>query len=447
MGKSIVSLIGASVLAVSLPILPVSANSFHSHGATLTNGMNINAGSLLSIANNPAAGEVVLGSKNIFRMGYFSSAGFSMELGDVSNFEDELDELIDLVDDGVTDLNSAEEQMDRFNALLPVLGDAGYIQMQTGAYLPGMPMLLRTKGKFGGVWSLEAYGQGQARLRLLDSPLNLNEARTGFETDSAVYLKSALETRVSVGFSRPVWGRDLGKFKGNLLAGVKLNYIGMKLSKQIIGLANLDGEEVADVIADEYENNQVTTSAASLDFGIMWAAQTYQIGASWKNINEPEFDYGDIGVNCATLSNGTSRDNCFVAQSFAFGNDVTPAEINATETHVRNALVTVDASYLVLPTLQVSVAYDLAEYNDPVGGDYQWATFAMSHYPKNRIFPAWRLGYRVNQVGSELSSASLGTTILGVFNLDLSVGLEETESDGSSIPRTAAFNIGFEQKF
>ena len=48
MGKSIVSLIGASVLAASLPILPVSANSFHSHGATLTNGMNINAEFLYS---------------------------------------------------------------------------------------------------------------------------------------------------------------------------------------------------------------------------------------------------------------------------------------------------------------------------------------------------------------------------------------------------------------
>ncbi len=73
----------------------------------------------------------------------------------------------------------------------------------------------------------------------------------------------------------------------------------LSLSKQVIGLLNIDeGEELGDVISDDYDGNQVSSTAMGIDLGLIWEADNYHLGFTWRNINEPEFDFGTLGEDC-----------------------------------------------------------------------------------------------------------------------------------------------------
>lgn len=425
------------------------AAPIHPHGAMLTNGMNAIPGSLVSVSRNPAAGEIIIKSDKRFRMGFMSSLGMSMELGDVDNFEAEVDELIDLLDQGANSYEEASAQLDRFNEILPLLGENGYLKFQGGFYVPLFPLAIRTTGLMDGVWALDADGAVQMSGSILDAPLNIDisEGSIGYQTDTAIYLKSAIESHASLGYSRALWKGSEGILNGSLLVGARINAYRMELSKQVIAIEALNGQDLGDIIQDEYDNNLMATSNMGIDVGVMWVANRFHLGAMIANINEPEFEFGEIGVGCENKATLFERSNCFAAQKMVFGTDEIAPVINGSEVHVKSALLTVDGSYRITPTWLVSFSYDMDAYNDPVGGEFQYMTVSTSHYPSMFWLPAWRLGYRANQVGSKLSSMNVGTTLFGLLNLDLSYGLDSTSVDGSEFTRSVAFNLGFEQKF
>ena len=68
-------------------------------GPLMTLGKTTNPSTLLSVTNNPAGGESLLSKGESFRMGYFSSLGFGVEVGDVDNFIEDVDELVDALDE------------------------------------------------------------------------------------------------------------------------------------------------------------------------------------------------------------------------------------------------------------------------------------------------------------------------------------------------------------
>jgi hypothetical protein len=67
--------------------------------------------------------------------------------------------------------------------------------------------------------------------------------------------------------------------------------------------------------------------------------------------------------------------------------------------------------------------------------------------PNWRVVPGVRVGYRENLAGQQLSQVTFGTTLFGFFNFDVLYGLDKIDVDDSSVPRSLALNIGFEQKF
>ena len=99
-----------------------------------------------------------------------------------------------------------------------------------------------------------------------------------------------------------------------------------------------------------------------------------------------------------------------------------------------------------MPNWSIATSYDVADYNDPVGDEVQYFSVSTTHTPSSRWIPAWRVGYRANLAGEKLSQLGLGTTLFGIFNLDLAYGLESTTIDGSSAPRSLGFSFGFEQR-
>ncbi len=420
-----------------------SAPYVMSPGAALTTGPISLPYSLESVAHNPAAGELVVRSDETLRTGYWSNLGGGVEYGDVTDFEDDLDELIDILDDGLTGDSSADEVIDRFSGVLADMSQEGYLKFEGTWALPIFPVVYRSEALKGTI-SLDIAQdvQGKASILYADD-LAFNSTTQDFSTTASIYLKSGVQTRFAAGYSRPVYTRAVGQFNGTLIAGTRLNIINLKLSKQILALTNLDGESLGDVIKDEYENNQEDATNAGLDVGLIWVAEKYRLGLTMTNLNQPSFDYGKLGVNCESMTNITQQANCFVARDHIQVN----GSIDGSETHTMNALTTVDASYILTERWTVSGSMELAKYDDLVGDENQWMAVSTTWFPQTMWIPAVRLGYKSNLAGSKLSSVNWGFTAFKIFNFDLAYGLESIDVDGTSVPRSFGASIGFQEGF
>jgi hypothetical protein len=95
----------------------------------------------------------------------------------------------------------------------------------------------------------------------------------------------------------------------------------------------------------------------------------------------------------------------------------------------------------------LNAAIDANAVMDPVGDDYQWATFSAAYATNSWILPGFRVGYRSNLAGTELDYLDAGFTLFKVLNLDVAWGLDSVEIDGDSAPRSLLVNLGLELSF
>ena len=124
-------------------------------------------------------------------------------------------------------------------------------------------------------------------------------------TNSAMYIKGAELLHLGVGYSTELklkesslFGDAFSNMPGKFFGGVTLNYYQLELSKQVIALNSIDeDEELSDIIDDNYEANQESTGNVGLDLGLIWQGDNFSAGFAWRNINEPEFDYGSVGID------------------------------------------------------------------------------------------------------------------------------------------------------
>jgi hypothetical protein len=408
-------------------------------GAGLTTGPSSSPYSLSAAKSNPAMNSLVFSEGETTRMGYFPSIGFNVEVGPVDNFADDLEELADIIDDPSSTDDSAGDILDRFNAVLVKAGADGYLKFGAQAQLPITPFYFYSE-KLQGAFSIDIAIAGAGGLSILDSELSFDSQNDSFTTATGIYVKAGEETKVSLSYSRESFKNEFG----TLYAGVKANYYSIDLSKQVVPLIELAGQELGDVIEDEYDKNQKTSKALGVDFGVVWDAETYRVGLSFLDINAPEFDYGSVGVNCADIpENTSSRSNCEVARFFG---DVR-GEIDLTETHTKDAQVRIDGLFSLTEGLYVSAALDLAEYNDFIGDKHQWLHTALDYQTDWFALSAVRVGYHKNLTGFETSSATLGFSLFEIVNLDFEYGLESTSADGTSVPRRAGFALSIQEKF
>lgn len=414
-----------------------------SAGPQTTFGPTSNHYSLHAGSHNPAMADLTVAPDERWRFGYFAGFGTTIELGDANSFIDEVDELVDLLDDPSLTEDSVEETLDRFNNILVEMGEEGYVKHTTSLYVPGMPAYFRP-GVFAGTMYLEAAVDVQWRVSLLDDQLRFNDQNGSYETNSSAYIKSGIQQRVGLGYGREIGsGFSFGPLEGRLHAGAKLNLYNLELSKQVFQLQQLDGKDIEDVVEDEYENNQVTTTAAGLDVGFVWDAGFYRLGLTLNDINSPEFDYGPVGVNCEDLEEDTvSRSNCEVTRYFT---EVT-GDIASHETHTKHATSTIDLTLFPTERWSISSSYELAKYDDLVGAENQWLSLSAA-YNTTGWLPGVRAGLKKNLAGSELTTYSVGLTLLKVFNLDVAASSESVEHDGDKAPRQLSFALSFEETF
>lgn len=431
-----------AILAACSPLVAQSATL--NMGPSMTLGPVSNPYSISAARHNPAMADLAVRADEHLRFNYLPTLAVDAEFGNMNNFVDEVDELIDLLDDPSTSDDSIEETLNRFNAVLEQLGAEGYLRVQAAATAPLLPLYWRPS-EFSGTFFLEAEVLTQVYAGILDAPIAYDNQNTKFTTASSAYIKSGLEKRIALGYSRPLFGEAaVEKWGGRLYGGLKFNLINMELSKQVFHLQALDGKDIEDVIEDEYENNRVSTTNVAVDVGLTWVTPRYRAGLTINNINSPEFDYGVVGENCGDIAEGSvARTNCEAAAYFI----QEEGRLKAREVHTRHAVGTVDAALFVTSRLVLAAAADIASYEDMVGGEHQWFHASLGYDFQSPLIPDLRLGYRQNMAGAELSSVAAGFTLFNTVSLDLEMGLDEIEVDGSKVPRRAGFSLSFSESF
>lgn len=432
---SILCMSSVSAMAGTSGILP---------GSMSTTGPSSNHHSLFAATHNPAMAALTVNSDESWRTSYFASIGTNIELGDVNDFVDDVDELIDILDDpGSTDM-SVDETLDRFNSVLVKIGEEGYLKNSTNIYFPGFPVYWKPSFLKGTLFSELSLGT-QEKLSIIDSELRFNNQNNGFETSSAAYIKTGIETKFSVGYGQKVLEDfyPMG-LEGSLYAGTKVSIYSLDLSKQVFQLQLLDGKDIGDAVEDAYENNLESTTAAAIDVGVTWVADKYRVGLTLENLNSPEFKYGAVGQNCESIAeDSVARSNCELTAEFV----QTEGEIKARESHVKSALVSVDATYFLLHNWAVSTSLDLASWDDIVGTQNQEFQVSTSYTPSSVFLPSVRIGMHQNLVGSELTTYGFGLSVLNSISLDLAFAPDYIEYEGDKAPRKFSFALSFEENF
>ncbi|HEY6530617.1 MAG TPA: conjugal transfer protein TraF [Cellvibrionaceae bacterium] len=430
------------IFTLSAFALPTFAQGLGT-GSALTTGATSDHHSVYAGSFNPAVGDLMVPAGEAFRMGYAPSISMLTEVGQVDNFADDLDDLIDLIDDPSKNTQPVQTILDRFNATLEKMGDSGYIKNTAEIHLPVMPLYWKS-ALWDGTLMADISLTSQVQARVLDAPLSYDEQNKSFTTATAAYLKGATQSAFALGYSRG-WFDAAGikTYGGQLYAGAKLSVYSVKLSKQVFLLQKLDGKDIGDVIQDEYDNNSQSTTAPGLDAGIIWATQSYRVGATLYNINQPSFDYGAVGEHCQTRAeNSVARANCEAAADFA----QVRGDIKSRETHKKTAYLSVDGTYYWQSNAWTSAALDLASYDDFVGTQNQWLTISSEYSPSNHWLPDIRGGLQKNLAGSKLTQLALGIEFKGV-SMDITWALDKTTVDDSQVPRSVGFSLAIAEQF
>ena len=414
-------------------------------GENLTYGENGNTQSLSAYTNNPAVGATSLSTTSWnFGMGVpISSVGIGVEVGPVDSMAQEIDALsaklqeFETKDPTIADVNEIKA---RFDGFLLEAGKSGYFGVNVGLQVPFFPIVWSSADTLGGSIVIDSSIGVQAKLSILDSPIEYNplaEGTSQLQTNSAAYIKLGAVTETSLGYSRPLF--EYGE--GQLYAGFRAKYYMVGLTKTLVGISQMDGAEQAinDKVKEVQDDFQPET-AVGLDFGLMWVDSNYRLGATFKNVNSPSFDYDPVGVNCETKT-GAAQDSCNIAKSYA-------NEIDTQETYVMDAQVSVEAAlYNDSRNLVLNFAADTSPVHDPVANQLQWMTVSAAYATNNWIIPGVRVGYRKNLAGSQLSAATVGFTLFKTLHLDAAYGLETIDVDGQPQPRMVQLNLGLDLLF
>lgn len=397
--------------------------------------------SLLTLALKPAQG---------FRMSVLELPSVSQEIGPVDDFTDDLERIEQLLARQYNNQSEAQAAIDEINALLPPMADAAYFKLDLAQPVPLLPMVFRVGP---GVMSLHADASASAAIRVLDAPVrsvetqptNVGAACGGtstdceLRTDSAVFLRSGVFGRFAIGYGQKLMDLPLGSDGGSLHVGGRVSYLHGRMSKQVARLDNGDANETAfDRAGDNYDLNEETTSGVAVDAGASWVSPSLHFGLTVRNLNAPEFDYGEIGANCSSKPTPGERADCEAALVFVDNGEIeAKGSFKMDPQAMAEAMVTIPDSQL-----RVLASVDLNAVDTVSGDQYQGLHLGLN-YEGPWYLPGVRAGYQTNLAGTKLDAVTAGLTLFGFLNIDALYGLESTSFEGEDYPRTAAVRVGF----
>jgi len=266
---------------------------------------------------------------------------------------------------------------------------------------------------------------------------------TTFTTNSGLDVKAAVISHLSLGYGTNLtnW-LELSDKHGQLETGARLNLYSVETGRKFVSLqaeANSDDDSsTSDNLTEDFLDNTETSVGVGLDIGFLWHSTNYQAGITFYNLNEPSFDYPDMGkvlVDDATTLTALQGLE-------AAGKTKVADSVKLT----RHAVIE-GAYYTDNRNWMLQGAYTLGTATNFVGDEFQTLHLSAGYYPKSAWIPGLRAGYSKNMKGSELSKIHAGATFFGIMHLDVAVSPDTSSFDDSDIPRYAAISLGFEEKF
>ena len=445
---------------------------YHPAGPNLTYGAISNGQTIISDITNPAAGaSIFTKDSGQFRMGVLSSIGGGYEIGDVANLVTEVDNTIDTftnplsetdpripaIDNSLTlqqnitaILNAVNLIVDDTNTLMNALQTDGYFKAFFSGHVPLMPLVITSQSLDGSfVVDINASAVGLASF--LSDPLNqlistdidtaVTTAFAGgspvtlgdlFSSDTAIIVKGATMTEISLGYSTPIMKED----DGQLFAGVRGNYFDIAFTRTAQRIDNSSNQTLNDVFDNNSDSAETESSGLGIDLGLLWVSKNYRAGATLKNINKPSFDFGAIDTTGFT--------------DLAILNELQKSNTYEMKPHVRleGAVFSESQNWVF------GVGVDANAIEDAVGQEYQWASASAAYATDSWIIPGIRLGYRSNLAGTELSYTTVGLTLFKSINLDFALANEKINieandltTESGNIRRSMIVNLGFELTF
>lgn len=393
-------------------------------------GDGFHPGSVHTIMANPAG--VTASTKVGVQFG--ANVGAAYEFGDLSNILDNIDDVSNLLDEDSLSLEVAEERINRLQGILNQLGKDGHGKFTATGSVP----FVVGKADSGWAVGIELAGDMHAGFSVLDDELRYVAESQEIQSRTSIYLRGAQMLRLSLvpSYRLAEWGEQ------GLYIGGRISHYNADMYKTVIALEDTE-RDMAKVIDDDLEQQVNSSTALGFDLGVMYQARIFRGGLTWLNVNQPEFDFPAVGVACGQIADPDLQTNCYTAASF--GDRISLQETWKLNEQARAEFALHDPEQRFV----FAASYDLNLVRDISGDEYQWLTLSGSYrlpwYLK--WIPDLRIGYRQNQVGSELAYYSAGLSWLGVLTLDAAVSAQSIEHDGESMPRSAMANLGLQVRF
>ncbi|MFI8622034.1 conjugal transfer protein TraF [Marinomonas sp. NPDC078689] len=427
---SALCLFSGSVMAAMPVYLPV--------GSSYTLSGVVNPRALSTSLANPAAPYVMASTSagKSWRAGFLGPIGVSYEVGKVDDFSDRVDDLADILEK--TDYASSAEAnaaVDDANSILSDLSESAYVKLSGSTQVPFMPIIYKTRTR--GAFMLDASASFVGKANILSDDISVTGSGSDYElnSNSALYVASATDVRVGLGYSQMVIRTPVGE----LIGGVKANVHRISLGRSLAVLSD-ESDDAEEVFIDSLTAGKKASSGVGIDLGAIWVSHQYQLGVTLANINQPTFDFGDLG-NCSGLS-GSSLTSCNAANALA-----SDGKLSLSDTYKMEAQGTIDGAITSRNRQWILAAsYDVNGVKDPVGDDYQWGVVSLAYFSDSVLSPGLRVGYRENFAGTQLSYVTAGLTLFRRLNVDLAYGLQKIEGD-SVLPRSMALSVGYDMAF
>ncbi|RBO84949.1 conjugal transfer protein TraF [Marinomonas aquiplantarum] len=400
-------------------------------GSSFTLSSSPNKRALATALANPAAPFLMVNEQDDdnFRFGILGPLSIGIEMGDVSDLGDRMEEIEDIIDNSTA--GTAAGDVTRVENILNEVGDTAYVKTSVGMQVPLMPVIYKTDNN--GAFMLDASISSVAKANVLSSDVSVDGGTGKLTTDASFQAQTAVDLALGLGYSQSMWENS----HGMLVGGLKATMHNISMGRALVSLED-ESTDADDAISDAVDEDAVDSTGVGIDLGMVWVSNNYQVGVTFANINEPEFDGVAIDTACGSES-------CDAAQSLQ-----NAGKLDASGSkYVMEMQTTVD---LALSTsgkqFTLGMSYDTNPVKDAVGDEYQWAAASLSYYGDSHFLPGLRVGYRQNMAGTELSYGSFGLTILKRLNLDVAVALDTVEDeDGDEMPRSVYFALGYDTAF